>query len=547
MKSHEESGRFNLRRYFSVFSIIIILVLTAVLSYLVLWNQKHVMINYSISSIEIFAHQLNQHIYNNFIVQNLKEYGELTIEKNSFYHEKLDSIADHFLSDHSDVIKFKIYDTGGNTIYSTEPDDMGIISTSSILKLALNGDTSSVLTRRASPIKEDTSEKGKAYNIDILELYIPLYTDVDKPSVNEIVGVLELYKNISPLINLIRDNFYKIPLILILSMGTLYLSLQIVIRKADTIIKRKNKEIDSHNRELEEAQKRITGSIDDVIKHGSFYVRYNSEDNGLLKCWEFKNCNKTDCPSYKSEYLRCWQIAGTFCGGQAQGVFAQKYGDCRKCGVYRHAFRDRISVIGESFNNMMTLLQNEHLELERLNEKLNILVDIDPLTQIENRRSFQKKIEHNHKLGLRYNRSYSLILCDVDNFKAYNDFYGHQMGDHVLITVANVMKTMLRGTDEIFRWGGEEFVVILPEQNLSDTLKIAENLRSGIEILGIEHKRNDPPIVTVSCGVASNLSLGIKDIFSWESVLKRSDDALYKAKLAGRNCVYSSTDTDYKL
>lgn len=243
-----------------------------------------------------------------------------------------------------------------------------------------------------------------------------------------------------------------------------------------------------------------------------------------------------------SENLRCWQVAGTFCAGKAQGYFANKFGDCKGCEIYKYAFKDKINVIGESFNNMMTLLENKHVELEGLNEKLNRLVDIDPLTQTGNRRSFHKKMESIHMMSLRYSHPYSIIICDVDNFKLYNDTYGHQKGDYVLVTIANAMKATIRKTDDIFRWGGEEFVMILPEQDSVSALRVAENVRAAVETLNIEHKSNEPQSVTISCGVCSNTAGHI----SWESVLKSADDALYTAKQAGRNCVCGAPDTDYK-
>jgi diguanylate cyclase (GGDEF)-like protein len=151
-------------------------------------------------------------------------------------------------------------------------------------------------------------------------------------------------------------------------------------------------------------------------------------------------------------------------------------------------------------------------------------------------------MESIHMMSLRYNHPYSIIVCDVDNFKLYNDTYGHQKGDNVLLTVANTMKATIRKTDEVFRWGGEEFVIILPEQNSVTALKVAENVRSAVELLKIEHNKNEVGSVTISCGVCSNTAGHI----SWESVLKSADDALYMAKQSGRNCVCAAPDTDYK-
>jgi diguanylate cyclase (GGDEF)-like protein len=159
--------------------------------------------------------------------------------------------------------------------------------------------------------------------------------------------------------------------------------------------------------------------------------------------------------------------------------------------------------------------------------------------QIGNRRFFQERVEAIHQMALRYQHYYSIIVCDVDNFKMYNDTYGHQKGDYVLIAVANLFKKVLRKTDEIFRWGGEEILVILPEQALTDALKVAETLRADIEKLSIRHKKNNPPVITISCGVASFFP-GKNTEIGWEDVIKDADDALYRAKDEDKNTVYSA-------
>jgi len=536
----ETDGKFNLRRYFSLFSLVIIIVLTMVLSGIVYWNQKNSLIEYSISSAKIFAQQINATINRKIIDADLLKEDNLQIESDSLFLLQLDDITGSFLKEYGDIKKIKIFNREGEIIYSSDTEDIGLVNSGkNIKKTLLTGQTSTELTRQHSEFREDSSNRGKRFNIDILEIYVPLYKSLRNPSQEEIIGVVEIYKDISTVYQLIRKEFYKVPLLLLFSMSMLYLFLQIVIKKASEIINKKNDEINLYNLELTEAQQRIKTAIDRVIEDQSFHIRLQADN--LLKCWEVKNCTHADCPSYKSENLRCWQVSGTFCGGKVQGFFANKFGDCRKCEVYQNAFKDRISLIGESFNNMMVLLESKHQELQQLNEKLNVLIDTDPLTETGNRRSFQKRMESIHLLSLRYNHPYSIIICDVDYFKSYNDTYGHQRGDYALVSIANAMKTSIRRTDEIFRWGGEEFIVILPEQNLMAAIKVAENLRTGVEMLGIAHAGSPSKVLTVSVGVTCNLADNVK-YFSWESVIKQADDELYKAKSAGRNCVYPNVN-----
>jgi diguanylate cyclase (GGDEF)-like protein len=541
MKKQKEFEHFNLNKYFSVFNFIIIIVLTVVLSFMIIWSHKNALINYAVSTTEEFAHQLNQRIYSDFIFASLKKNSLLKmIEKGSSEHMKLDKIAGTYLYDYKDIFKFRMFDLSGRIIYSTDYRNMGDIFRSEILDEALKGNTASLLEKHGTGERNNSFRMENSHSIDILSIYVPIYKDIYNKSDEDIVGVFEIHRDVSSLFNVIKKEIYSVPLEVMLAMTVLFFFWQVIVKRADKIIRRQNVEIASYNAVLEEAQEKLISSIDQVMEYKSFNIRFQSDD--LVKCWETKKCEEKDCPSHMSENLRCWQVSGTFCSGKAQGQFANKFGDCRKCEVYKHAFNEKINIIGESFNNMMTLLENKHRELEGLNEKLNRLVDIDPLTQTGNRRSFHKRMESIHMMALRYSHPYSIVVCDVDNFKLYNDTYGHQKGDYVLLSIAKAMKASVRKTDEIFRWGGEEFVIILPEQDSPSALRVAENIRESIELLKIEHTGNEPQSVTVSCGVSSNSAGHI----SWERILKSADDALYMAKQAGRNCVCSAPDTDYK-
>ncbi len=538
--SHIAPQRYNLLKYFSMFSVGLIVVLTVVISLFFFMMQRSALIKSSTKSTKTFAHQLNHRIHKILIAPAMLEREQLFLEKGSVRHKRLDRISADYIADYSDIVKIKIYDMKGYVIYSTDPSDIGKTNSSTMLKDSLQGNIASELTERRTAFSVDQSEKGRTYGIDVLEVYVPLYNNIDESGQNFIIGSFEVYKDVTPLFNLIRNEIIKVPIMLVTAMGLLYFSLIVFIKNADRIITTQNREITTYNAELEDAQNMVKTSIDDVIEHGSFHIRHKVSDDKLLKCWLVRNCKKSDCPSYESDNLRCWQTAGTFCSGRVQGQFAKKFGDCRLCKVYRHAVSDRIGVIGESFNNMMKLLECKHLQLQTANEKLNTLVDIDPLTQIGNRRSFQKRIENTHLLSFRYNHPYSIVICDIDNFKLYNDTYGHPEGDKVLISVAKTMNQSIRETDELFRWGGEEFIVILPKQNHADALKVAENLRKSIVGLGIKHKKGDIKAVTISLGVATHYPRDRKEDVKWENVVKQSDDALYKAKAGKKNCVYSA-------
>ena len=161
---------------------------------------------------------------------------------------------------------------------------------------------------------------------------------------------------------------------------------------------------------------------------------------------------------------------------------------------------------------------------------------IDALTGIPNRRSFLETLLKEIGRGHRNQEPLSVIMCDIDNFKIYNDTYGHIQGDMCLQKVAQAIKACLkRSSDFCARYGGEEFVVLLPNTPLDDAISVAEIIRSDIETLKILSKNSLPAgIVTLSLGVAS--SEGIT-VFETETIIKNADTALYKAKEQGRNQV----------
>lgn len=130
----------------------------------------------------------------------------------------------------------------------------------------------------------------------------------------------------------------------------------------------KTGELAEQNADLAKATTKIRHLIGSAEKERSFSVRFDNPS--LAKCWEVKSCTSVDCPSFKSENLRCWQVSGTHCGGEVQGVFAQKFGRCDKCEVYRIAHTGRLAGLGEAFNNMMAMLEQQVEEQNQLQEQL---------------------------------------------------------------------------------------------------------------------------------------------------------------------------------
>jgi diguanylate cyclase (GGDEF)-like protein len=208
--------------------------------------------------------------------------------------------------------------------------------------------------------------------------------------------------------------------------------------------------------------------------------------------------------------------------------------------------------LGQSFNRMAQQLQesfttlaqtNEQLEqrvtertleLESANQELQNLVHQDGLTQVANRRYFDQYLEQEWQRQTRENQPLSLILCDIDFFKDYNDYYGHPMGDRCLQQIAQaIQKAIKRPADLVARYGGEEFAIILPNTTLEGALQVAERIQHSVAELAIAHQASSvSTVVTVSMGISHHFHNAGGTA---EALIHAADQGLYAAKARGRN------------
>lgn len=171
----------------------------------------------------------------------------------------------------------------------------------------------------------------------------------------------------------------------------------------------------------------------------------------------------------------------------------------------------------------------------RIRRKLDRISRTDELTGLPNRREIHQRLRYEAVRAARHLRSFSIVLGDLDGFKLINDTHGHLAGDKILREVARVLRSALRKEDSIGRWGGEEFLVLLPETSTEGAVRVAENLRKRVQEMQIEwHDRKIP--VTISLGIS------FWEKGSLENLLRRADHNLYAAKRSGRNCVISEDD-----
>lgn len=161
-------------------------------------------------------------------------------------------------------------------------------------------------------------------------------------------------------------------------------------------------------------------------------------------------------------------------------------------------------------------------------EEIHRMATTDPLTGVANRRRFSELLDNEINRAMRYGSAFSLILCDLDKFKQINDGYGHNVGDEVLKAASGIVRTNLRETDILARWGGEEFIILVPQTYADTALILAEKLRAALAERELDHVGQ----VTASFGVTQFVA---KDTVT--CLIKRADDALYQAKRLGRNRV----------
>jgi diguanylate cyclase (GGDEF)-like protein len=205
---------------------------------------------------------------------------------------------------------------------------------------------------------------------------------------------------------------------------------------------------------------------------------------------------------------------------------------------YQSALRESNQTLNERYCQQIRQLQkiiriSDHYQqmLQETNEKLKIASTRDPLTDLPNRRFLQERIESETAKVERGNGSFSLALLDIDHFKQIIDAWGHHAGDKALVGLAKLLKNQLRLYDVCGRWGGEEFLILLPDTTGEAALDIASRLCAKVDSMTVP-ELPDGIRLSVSIGIAHH-----SPDEKWDETLKHADDALYAAKHGGRNRV----------
>lgn len=194
--------------------------------------------------------------------------------------------------------------------------------------------------------------------------------------------------------------------------------------------------------------------------------------------------------------------------------------------------RDELVELEQEIKLMMARLSDEITSREKIEQHLLALATHDKLTGAFNRHKWKEQIDNQLNLAQRGGYQFGLILLDVDYFKKVNDQHGHVIGDSLLQWLVKTVQQRLRSTDMLFRIGGEEFVILLPMQDIESSYTVAEDIRKQIEQLSVP----ELPQITISAGVTGHANDDDE-----KSILKRADIALYQAKAQGRNQVVQAS------
>lgn len=265
------------------------------------------------------------------------------------------------------------------------------------------------------------------------------------------------------------------------------------------------------------------------------------------KCYEFFHCpDDIGCAAYGSEDRRCWHISGTQCHGRIMRNITEKLKECLDCDMFVPVGVFVMDTTGKSklqpmidIDACMRLLDAASLAVSnaKLYEKTLELSEIDGLTGIKNRRTLLKQLGSEIQRAYRYKKNFGLIMLDIDHFKQYNDTNGHFQGDILLKMIADMISDNLRDTDAVGRYGGEEFIILLPETDKEETITIAERIRSGVDGHKFPRAESQPGgKITISIGV----SMYPEDGDAFERIIRAADDALYAAKNTGKNRVIAA-------
>lgn len=260
----------------------------------------------------------------------------------------------------------------------------------------------------------------------------------------------------------------------------------------------------------------IKTSIESSSDVDSWDFAHNEFDT--LKCWLLKNCRRSQCPSFENEEGRCWLIAGTLCNGEVQGEFASKYQTCLECDVFKHICHEPLRSLNENVNILIYHLQSRARKFREVSIR-------DSLTGLYNRQYFNEVIEREMARCHRRPECMSFVMIDIDNFKGINDTFGHLTGDKILSECARIIENTVRKSDLVFRYGGDEFFVLLENAGSDQCDMMVDRL---LRVVDDWNKRNAE---TFGCEISLSTGYAVCDgKGDFQSAINEADQNMYTNK-----------------
>jgi diguanylate cyclase (GGDEF)-like protein len=271
---------------------------------------------------------------------------------------------------------------------------------------------------------------------------------------------------------------------------------------------------------LREMNKEIRAFLEHSLSSDAFWEKWTAINfsQKRINCWEVKNCSRKDCPSFFDTDCRCWLKPGTLCTGEEQGDFAKKYRSCFNCDVLALVEKDDLRSLYEHINILIH-------HLRKRDEDIVAASVTDQLTGVFNRSYFNAFMDKILAYAGRYEKQLSFIMVDLDAFKLLNDTYGHQAGDAVLVEAANLLRNNMRDSDLLFRYGGDEFLVVLSNADCERADVVEKRIKRSVNEWNQKNSKYDNFRLSLSLG-CSTWNQG-DDV---SSTIKEADAMMYREK-----------------
>ncbi len=263
--------------------------------------------------------------------------------------------------------------------------------------------------------------------------------------------------------------------------------------------------------------------------------------NRRTKCYTHFNCAASECSAYMNKDSRCWSRKENHCGTHNQGTERDRKNECHLCPLFTllglivvSSEKEGKQLTAQNYGHMIRLANEASLALEvaDLYEETEKISVTDGLTGLFNHKEFYRRLGKELERSRRYGTGISLLMIDVDNFKIYNDTYGHIAGDNALKKIVRAIEGAVRTIDISSRYGGEEFTVILPETDKPGSIVLAERIKSAVGSVNFSPIEDESVHLTVSIGICS-----CRGELTSDQIVSRADSAAYLAKDRGKNMI----------